>query len=103
MKDLQSLIQQFSQSSEVISPMFNNHLALFFNDLFGILDRGFVLSLVHTYLSGLNSAAVKRKSWDPTFVKFQFLKILSEYEHYVPLVLPLQDKIDTNMLQQKFW
>jgi hypothetical protein len=65
--------------------------ALFVKDLFPLIDRGIVLSLAQEYL---DSARAESKSGPmmETF-KFAFLKLLTNYEHFVQLNLPLPVKI----------
>ncbi|XP_049848872.1 dedicator of cytokinesis protein 11-like [Schistocerca gregaria] len=83
--DLTTIFQLFHFYRTVSPEKFvfsNRFIAAFCRDLLRIMDRGFVLSLVYVYISALDE--------DPsTFaLRFEFLKILSTYEHYIPLNLP---------------
>lgn len=60
--------------------------ALFVKDLFSLIDRGIVMSIVSEYLTSMRSEASGPLM--ETF-KFAFLKILTNYEHFVQLNLPL--------------
>jgi hypothetical protein len=60
-------------------------LALFVKDLFAFIDRGIVLSVITKYIDSTRS-----KSTNPLFhtFKYVFLKIITNYEHFVPLNTP---------------
>eukprot|EP00041_Stephanoeca_diplocostata_P038322 m.1498353 g.1498353 ORF g.1498353 m.1498353 type:complete len:2221 (+) comp25203_c0_seq1:290-6952(+) len=65
----------------------NVNVALFACECFSTMDRGFVLAVIQKYLSlitkgtSVSSYLIK--------CKLEFLKILCDYEHFVPLNLPL--------------
>eukprot|EP01117_Protostelium_nocturnum_P015724 TRINITY_DN611_c0_g1_i2.p1 TRINITY_DN611_c0_g1~~TRINITY_DN611_c0_g1_i2.p1 ORF type:complete len:1956 (-),score=658.81 TRINITY_DN611_c0_g1_i2:97-5964(-) len=74
---------------------------LFVNDLFSILDRGLVFKIIFDFAQ--NSSSVDSSS---AFVKFNWMKVIADFEHYIPL--NLVENIDINPLQiaeipQKFW
>jgi hypothetical protein len=60
--------------------------ALFVKDLFSLVDRGIVMSVIHEYLGSMRGEGSGPLM--ETF-KFAFLKILTNYEHFVQLNLPL--------------
>jgi hypothetical protein len=64
-------------------------MAFFLRDLFSLMDRGSVFDMVYHYVLELDSAD------DVVLVqfKFQFLKIICDYEHYVPLNIPVADDL----------
>jgi len=72
-------------------------LALFIKDLFAFIDRGIVLSIITKYIDSTRS-----KTTNPlvhTF-KYIFLKIITNYEHFVPLNTPtlLSSFKDTDLI-----
>jgi len=60
----------------------NRNIALFVKDLFSLCDRGVCIDLVQNYCQELPSQ--ERVS----LVKYEFLRIVFDYEHYVPLNYP---------------
>eukprot|EP01119_Soliformovum_irregulare_P012303 TRINITY_DN3184_c0_g1_i7.p1 TRINITY_DN3184_c0_g1~~TRINITY_DN3184_c0_g1_i7.p1 ORF type:complete len:1811 (+),score=445.59 TRINITY_DN3184_c0_g1_i7:572-5434(+) len=60
---------------------------LFFNNLLSIMDRGVVFKIIHQYLQ--SSQAKTNNDMKEFFARTSFLRILSDYENYVPLNLPL--------------
>lgn len=83
----------------------NNYLALFIRDLFSVYDRGHVLDMVKSYIEDITP--VGWESQDDislAYFKYDFLKIVIDYEHYIPLNLPLPHKI-TNVqnLTAQLW
>ncbi|KAL6067850.1 Dedicator of cytokinesis protein 6 [Balamuthia mandrillaris] len=78
----------------------NIYLAYFMKDLFSVADRGFTFDLIYQYISQLNPTGMTTL----TTFKFTFLKIVIDHEHYIPLNLPLPDKIDKiDGLVQRLW
>jgi hypothetical protein len=92
----------------------NIAISYFIKDLFSMADRGFVLDLVndspyfphltpvtqaHLYLTGLNAAPTPVRTFN-----FTFLRIIVDHEHYLPLNLPIPDKIDSiSHLVERLW
>lgn len=70
---------------EIINEV-NRSIALFFNNCFGLMDRGFVFNCIHCYHSALLSC---REDEHAVLCRFALLDILSGYEHYIQLNLPL--------------
>ncbi|XP_065674534.1 dedicator of cytokinesis protein 7 isoform X2 [Hydra vulgaris] len=75
--------QDQSQNSQIL----NFSLAFFLNDLFSLMDRGYVLNLVKIYLKEMSDA---NGFIDQNILslKMEFLQILSSHEHFVVLNLP---------------
>lgn len=72
----------------------NRTLALFFSDLFAVVDRGFVFELLLVYTRRLRAGAASYKVAPQTRALLGKLRVelhghLATYEHYVPLNLPL--------------
>lgn len=63
----------------------NTSLAFFLNDLLSLMDRGFVLNLVASYLKEIHKAPIEKNL---IFLKLEFLHILCSHEHHVVLNLP---------------
>eukprot|EP00026_Physarum_polycephalum_P000113 Phypoly_transcript_00113.p1 GENE.Phypoly_transcript_00113~~Phypoly_transcript_00113.p1 ORF type:complete len:2230 (+),score=343.31 Phypoly_transcript_00113:65-6691(+) len=74
---------------------------LFVNDLFPLLDRGVILELVHTYISTID----KNEDILRVTAVFSFLKTISDYEHFLPLNIPVAtETVDSVIdLHLKFW
>jgi hypothetical protein len=74
---------------------------LFVNDLFPLLDRGVILDLVHSYITGID----KSEDIFRVTAVFSFLKTICDYEHFLPLNIPVAtETIDTVVdLNTKFW
>ena len=84
-------IQQLSSSgTNIFAKELNRNIALFCRDLFTIVDRGFVFQLISTVLREMSP----RKD-ESIFIelKLDFVKVLSEYKYWIPLNLPLHQKI----------
>ncbi|RWS10848.1 Dedicator of cytokinesis protein 9-like protein, partial [Dinothrombium tinctorium] len=65
----------------------NQSLAYFLQRCFAIMDRGFIFKLIKLYLDKFHTA---RDSLSLHHYKFEFLSIISAYEHHVPLNLPVE-------------
>ncbi|XP_038049990.1 dedicator of cytokinesis protein 9-like isoform X18 [Patiria miniata] len=66
----------------------NFHLANFIKRCFTYMDRGFVFRLVNCYMGFFSPDDPK-----PVFeMKFEMIRVLCSYEHYLALNLPLQKK-----------
>lgn len=70
----------------------NQALSHFLVRLFSMMDRGFVFKLIKLYLDKFHSA---KDSLPLHSYKFEFLAIISSYEHYIPLNLPVSFKTPT--------
>lgn len=70
----------------------NQALSHFLVRLFSMMDRGFVFKLIKLYLDKFHSA---KDSLPLHSYKFEFLAIISSYEHYIPLNLPVNFKTPT--------
>lgn len=98
LKELVKYVDLYRRRSPSGFDFMNRNLALFVTDLFRVMDRGFVLDLVHDYFNYIGTEAVV------TIFKFRFLQICSDFEHYSPLNLPIETTIDSiESLQLKFW
>lgn len=76
----------------------NRVLARTFNRLFSLTDRGFVLDLIYNHLVKLEG------DHSATVFRFRFLQIVTDYEHYVQLNLPVYTPIDSlEVTPTKFW
>ena len=66
----------------------NQALSHFIRSLFPLMDRGFVFKLIKLYLDKFHTAkdALSLHSY-----KFEFLAIITSYEHYIPLNLPINN------------
>jgi len=98
------MIRQRAFGQEV-TPLFNSYLGFFVKDLFSLLDRGFVLSLVHEYVI-ITSAQVSNGLQKSSVLKdkFSFLRIICDYEHFIQLNLPIiQPLISINNLTLTNW
>ncbi|XP_078379462.1 dedicator of cytokinesis protein 11-like isoform X4 [Oculina patagonica] len=62
----------------------NFHLACFTKDCFTYLDRGFVFQMISYY-----SEQFKDSDTQMLEFKFEFLQVVCNHEHYIPLNLPL--------------
>lgn len=72
------------------------NVALFLKDLFTIYDRGLIMDLVYLFQSKLPNNSAN--------LKFEFLRIICDYEHYIQLNLPLPDRItDIPSLDMTLW
>ncbi|KAF2071889.1 hypothetical protein CYY_006791 [Polysphondylium violaceum] len=79
-----------NQDSKLASEA-NNNLALFIRDLFGVFDRVVITDLLFIYIHDTNSGIQKDEKNATTFLfyKFDFLKIICDYEHYINLNIPV--------------
>ncbi|XP_069088634.1 dedicator of cytokinesis protein 7 isoform X4 [Pleurodeles waltl] len=82
------IVSRFQKDTEMIERL-NISLAFFLNDLFSIMDRGFVFTLVKAYYKQV-SAKLYLLPNPSTLVslRLDFLRIVCSHEHYVPLNLP---------------
>lgn len=99
LSNLTDLVTNFaSQSSIRGSKNGNRHFAYFICDLFNIMDRGFVCKLIGLYLTSGEHCDQSNERC------IKFLRLISDYEHYVPLILPFETPVDTaTMLETKIW
>jgi hypothetical protein len=67
----------------------NSSLAFFLHDLLSVMDRGFVFSLIRTYMKDVNSRMTSTSEslalWNLQLV---FVRIVCSHEHFVSLNLP---------------
>ena len=74
----------------------NNYLALFIRDLFVVYDRGQAIDMVRGYIEDISPAKLEtQEQLTLSYLKFDFLKIVVDYEHYIQLNLPLPHKINS--------
>ncbi|GAM18922.1 hypothetical protein SAMD00019534_020970, partial [Acytostelium subglobosum LB1] len=74
----------------------NNSLSLFVRDLFTVYDRGTTVDMAFMYINEINAHTAQAKDGRRTtllFYKFDFLKVLTDYEHYVNVNLPIPHSI----------
>ncbi|XP_069498131.1 dedicator of cytokinesis protein 7 isoform X14 [Ambystoma mexicanum] len=82
------IVSRFQKDTEMIERL-NISLAFFLNDLFSIMDRGFVFTLVKAYYKQVSSKLYLLPN-PSTLVslRLDFLRIVCSHEHYVTLNLP---------------
>ncbi|KYR03085.1 DOCK family protein [Tieghemostelium lacteum] len=87
---IHNAISNSTQESKLASEA-NNNLALFIRDLFAVYDKGAIIDLVFTYINDINTAISKDHANSTTliFYKFDFLRIITDYEHYINLNIPI--------------
>ena len=84
------IITKFNKKREKITRL-NACLAFFLHDLLSIMDRGFVFSLIRTYMKDVTTnianmdSEVSPNLWS---LQVDFLRIISAHEHFVALNLP---------------
>uniref|UniRef100_T1J9Y0 Uncharacterized protein n=1 Tax=Strigamia maritima TaxID=126957 RepID=T1J9Y0_STRMM len=67
----------------------NTSLAFFLFDLFAIMDRGYVFSLIKTYCKQISAKISSLPDAAHLIaLKLEFLRIVCSHEHYIPLNLP---------------
>ncbi|KAL6054781.1 dedicator of cytokinesis protein 7 isoform X5 [Balamuthia mandrillaris] len=101
LRSLRADIRNLTGPSASAAADINHNAALFTMDLFNIMDRGFVFELVHDWVTGICP-----NNDSPILVtyKFLFLRTICDYEHYVPLNLPLETSISSvPTIQEDFW
>jgi hypothetical protein len=93
-RDLELLVEHLTQeitdthiSDGEYAFNLNIHLAFFIHDAFSLMDRGFVFTLIRTYLKKIS---LSRADFNLTEYKIQFLRVICNHEHYVQLNLPLK-------------
>jgi hypothetical protein len=92
---LHRLITQLAKKTKELTAHYslgkflNQNVAFFLRDLFSLMDRGAVFEMVYHYVQELDAA----DNIVLVEFKFQFLKIVCDYEHYVPLNLPVADDL----------
>ncbi|XP_048588509.1 dedicator of cytokinesis protein 9 isoform X4 [Nematostella vectensis] len=62
----------------------NFHLACFTKDCFTYMDRGFVFQMISYYSEQFKDSDTQMREF-----KFEFLQVICNHEHYIPLNLPL--------------
>ncbi|XP_031567360.1 dedicator of cytokinesis protein 11-like isoform X3 [Actinia tenebrosa] len=62
----------------------NFHLACFTKDCFTYMDRGFVFQMITYYSEQFRDSDTQMREF-----KFEFLQVVCNHEHYIPLNLPL--------------
>lgn len=78
----------------------NTAVALFMKDLFSVCDRGLVLTLIQQHIIDIHSD----NSLLLMLSKLNFLSVITDYEHYIPLNLPTSIKIESiPNLFSHFW
>ena len=67
----------------------NSSLAFFLHDLLSVMDRGYVFSLIRTYMKDVNSRMTSKPESLPLWnLQLDFVRIVCSHEHFVPLNLP---------------
>ncbi|GCC35926.1 hypothetical protein chiPu_0014416 [Chiloscyllium punctatum] len=82
------IVTRFQKDIELIERL-NVSLAFFLNDLFSVMDRGFVFTLTKTYWKQVSSKLYALQT--PSMLvslRLDFLRIVCSHEHYVTLNLP---------------
>lgn len=80
----------------------NMAVGFFIRDLFSIFDRGATHDLASAYVQTLNDSLTSIPVDHPAFkeifqLKFEFLKTVTDHEHYVALCMPLPLKIENRI------
>jgi hypothetical protein len=70
-------------SRNTLSRIINENLAHFVKDLLTLLDRGILMDLIYLYVTKV-----------PPPLKYEFLRIICDYENFIQLSLPLPDRVD---------
>uniref|UniRef100_UPI00358FDEC1 dedicator of cytokinesis protein 7-like isoform X3 n=1 Tax=Myxine glutinosa TaxID=7769 RepID=UPI00358FDEC1 len=82
------IVNRFQKDIEMIERL-NTSLAFFLNDLFSVMDRGFVFRLIKAYFKQVASKVSSLPSPNVLIsIKLEFLRIVCSHEHYVTLNLP---------------
>ncbi|XP_034429855.1 dedicator of cytokinesis protein 9-like isoform X10 [Hippoglossus hippoglossus] len=63
----------------------NHSLAVFIKRCFNLMDRGFVFKQINNYINGFMPGDTKTLFE----FKFEFLRVVCNHEHYIPLNLPM--------------
>eukprot|EP00027_Filamoeba_sp_ATCC50430_P006902 CAMPEP_0168562256 /NCGR_PEP_ID=MMETSP0413-20121227/12026_1 /TAXON_ID=136452 /ORGANISM="Filamoeba nolandi, Strain NC-AS-23-1" /LENGTH=1688 /DNA_ID=CAMNT_0008593671 /DNA_START=186 /DNA_END=5252 /DNA_ORIENTATION=+ len=74
---------------------------LFITNLFPFINKGHLFKLIFQHLASLDISTMST-----AFIKFTWLKIIGDYEHYVPLNLPTDlemEHFDVSQLKSEFW
>ncbi|KAN0034357.1 hypothetical protein ACTFIV_000860 [Dictyostelium citrinum] len=58
----------------------------FINNLFPLIDRGFLFNLIYNYITRIDPT---NEDLTMVTIKFNFLKITTDYDHYIPLNFPM--------------
>ncbi|XP_077970747.1 dedicator of cytokinesis protein 9-like isoform X3 [Styela clava] len=77
----------------------NLSIAQFVKNCFTYVDRGFVFKLINHYLVNFNAN-------DPKVLfefKFEFLRVVCNHEHYIPLNLPFAANVKRNKTADSWW
>ena len=84
----QLVLALFCNNAEIRDMDVLTMVPLFMKDLLGIIDRGAVFEMIFGYISWLNSQSRGSDLFLAT-VKFTFIRIITNYEYYIPLNLPI--------------
>ncbi|EFA83784.1 DOCK family protein [Heterostelium album PN500] len=91
---LKLLPQSDSNGMSVQSWEFFTKFPNFINNLFPLIDRGFLFNLVSRIVTTFTDDKDKDKDTIAMItIKFNFLRIISDYDHYIPLNFPLPIKV----------
>ena len=71
------------------SKVANQNVSFFIRRCFALMDRGFVFRMIKSYLDRFHSV---KDSVTLHHFKFEFLALITAYEHHVPINLPLKMK-----------
>ncbi|XP_049849883.1 dedicator of cytokinesis protein 8-like [Schistocerca gregaria] len=99
-----SLHTNFSQPEDEWCKDLCKSAALFLRDLLSILDRGVVCSMIFSFISTLDT--LREFTLPTVFYKFYFMRIICDYEHYIPLNLPLKNPVNftsVTEIQQQYY
>ncbi|KAJ6244379.1 dedicator of cytokinesis dock [Anaeramoeba flamelloides] len=100
------IIIEIKRSGYTIGKTLNLEIAIFFKDLFSLIDRGYVFQLIDFYLKNL----IPRDKSEVSIMEFRpyFLRVLTNYEYFIQLNLPVlpslrkENKIQ-KLLSKKFF
>jgi len=75
-------------------------IAYFLNDCWTIMDRGFLLEIVRSFMKLMN---VEIPNLFLSLLRLTFLRVITDYEHYVPLNVPHDISIhNVDVIQKDF-
>ncbi|XP_043940533.1 dedicator of cytokinesis protein 6 isoform X3 [Protopterus annectens] len=79
---------QYQKDLELIERL-NTSVAFFLNDLFSLVDRGFVFNLIRSYYKQINTKLLTAQNPNTLIaLRMDFIRIICSHEHYVTLNLP---------------
>jgi hypothetical protein len=96
----QLVLALFCESEEIRDMDVLTMVPLFMKDLLGLVDRGVVFEMIFGYITWLNSKSEGEDLFLAT-VKFTFIKIITNYQYYIPLSMPVEVTIPAGQTGEK--